>query len=338
MLVAIHHRQGSFSERWIEYCQEHGVPYKIVNCYDSDIIARLQGADALLWHWSHVLPQDHLVAPGVLRAAECMGLKVFPDTNTCLTFDDKLAQKYLLESIGAPLVPTWAFFEKKQAIKWLCEAEYPLVCKLRRGAGSSNVRLVRTLAEAKAHCKAAFGRGIAATSGYLYNAKTRIHNVSNAKDLWDKLKRMILQGRNIRRMFPREKGYVLFQKFIAGNTFDTRVNIVGNRAWAQIRHVRPGDFRASGSGQLFADPTMINMDCVRIAFAISDRLRAQSMAYDFLVDSGGQPLITEMSYCYGTKLTYEFGGYWNRNLQWVEGAVRPQHAILEDLLKECGWT
>ena len=41
MKIAIHHRPGSFSDRWIEYCEKEGIEYKIVNCYDNDIVAYL---------------------------------------------------------------------------------------------------------------------------------------------------------------------------------------------------------------------------------------------------------------------------------------------------------
>ena len=47
MLLAIHHREGSFSERWIEYCVEQGVPHKVVNAYESDILSQLRGAGAV---------------------------------------------------------------------------------------------------------------------------------------------------------------------------------------------------------------------------------------------------------------------------------------------------
>jgi len=47
--VAIHRGEGSFSDRWIEYCAEHGVAHEVVNCYDSGILGRDgflgQGAD-----------------------------------------------------------------------------------------------------------------------------------------------------------------------------------------------------------------------------------------------------------------------------------------------------
>ena len=33
MKIAIHHRKGSFSDRWIVYCKKEGIEYKLVNAY-----------------------------------------------------------------------------------------------------------------------------------------------------------------------------------------------------------------------------------------------------------------------------------------------------------------
>ena len=42
MKIAIHHRQGSFSDRWIEYCETNNIEYKIVNAFDNNIIKKGQ--------------------------------------------------------------------------------------------------------------------------------------------------------------------------------------------------------------------------------------------------------------------------------------------------------
>ena len=44
-MIAIHKSSG-FAERWIAYCQQENIDYKIVNCYDSDIIEQLKDCDA----------------------------------------------------------------------------------------------------------------------------------------------------------------------------------------------------------------------------------------------------------------------------------------------------
>ena len=56
--LAIHERDGSFSKRWIEYCEERQIPFERVGCFDTDIMIRLKDKSALLWHFAHGFPQD----------------------------------------------------------------------------------------------------------------------------------------------------------------------------------------------------------------------------------------------------------------------------------------
>src|SRR5690606_33424693 len=99
--------------------------------------------------------------------------------------------------------------------------------------------------------------------------------------------------KSIRRLFVstefaqihgREKGYVLFQDFIANNTFDIRVIVTGRKAFAIKRMVRENDFRASGSGYVKHQKEEIDIRCVEIAFDVAEKLKLQSVAYDFVFD------------------------------------------------------
>src|SRR5690606_35570857 len=125
MKIAIHHRPGSFSDRWIAYCEKQQINYKIVNCYDSDIINQLSDCKALMWHWHHADVKAEIFARQLIYSVENMGISVFPNSKTCWHFDDKIGQKYLLESIGAPLVPTNVFYDKDKTEEWLNHTEYP---------------------------------------------------------------------------------------------------------------------------------------------------------------------------------------------------------------------
>ena len=149
MKLAIHKSKWGFSKDWITYCKEKKIPFKIVNCYDSDIIDQIQDCDVLFWHHHHTLAKDKIFAKQLLFAVQQSGTKVFPDFNSGWHFDDKLGQKYLLEAVGAPLVPTYVFYSRQEANKWLDSATFPKVFKLRGGAGSTNVKLVYTKNEAK---------------------------------------------------------------------------------------------------------------------------------------------------------------------------------------------
>ena len=333
--IALHDRPGSFSDRWGEFCRHHGVDHEMVDCYDTDIIARLSEFDALMWHFDQRNATDLLMARHVLTSAQRMGLVVFPDMATNWHFDDKVAQKYLLEAVEAPIVPTWAFFDRDRAIEWLRTADYPLVSKLRRGAGSFNVRLVHTFEQARAHTQTSFGRGYRAVPSYFADAGTKLRHVNNMKAFWGKLKRMpglVSRFRRARHLMGRERGYVLFQKFIPNNPYDTRVTVVGDRAWAFTRDVRRGDFRASGSGDVNYDLDRIDPQTIQIAFDVTQRLKAQSVAFDFVQDEQGAFHILEISYGYVASAIHQCPGHWDRSMTFHEGPMWPEEAHIADMI------
>ncbi len=100
MKIAIHDREKGFSRDWIEYCKRNNIPFKLVDCYSNDIFNQMSDCDALMWHWSHTDHAAALFARQLTYSFEQMGKKVFPDTNTCRFFDDKVGQKYLFDFGG----------------------------------------------------------------------------------------------------------------------------------------------------------------------------------------------------------------------------------------------
>jgi glutathione synthase/RimK-type ligase-like ATP-grasp enzyme len=335
--LAICHREGSFSERWIAYCDERAIPYRILRCLDSDIISRLASVDALLWHWSHQDPSEQLMARQVIMAAEAMGVAVFPSTPTCWHFDDKIGQKYLLEAIQADSVPTYIFYDQDEARRWIDTASFPKVFKLRKGGGSANVRLVHNAQEARGLVKRAFGGGFWPIASYRQDVQRRYRAACQRGDFLGVLKRLpraMALIRNTNRAMGPEKGYVYFQDFVANNSCDTRVTIIGNRAFAFTRNCRPGDFRASGSGHIVYDMERIHKQCVQVAFEVTRKIGSQSVAFDFVMIDSARPVIIEISYCYNAKAVYNCPGHWDDQLTWHPGHMWPQDAILIDLLKD----
>ncbi|OJV87455.1 MAG: hypothetical protein BGO34_10265 [Bacteroidia bacterium 44-10] len=326
MKIAIHYRKGSFSEGWIKYCQNNNIDYKIVNAYDSDIIKQIEDCDAFMWHHHHANYKDTLFAKQLLYSIQQAGKKVFPNFNATWHFDDKVGQKYLLEAIGAPLVPSYVFYTKKEAIDWINKTTFPKVIKLRGGAGATNVKLVKSKKQAIALVNKAFGRGISQFNRW-NNLKERIRKFKSGKDsilgVCKGVGRLIITT-EFDKMHSREKGYVYFQDFIPNNNSDTRIVVIGNKALGERRFVRKNDFRASGSGEFSYED--INIDAIEVAFKISKRLNLQSVAFDFIFDSNQNPLIVEMSYGFGTTGIKNSPGYWDSNMNWHE-----------DNLDLCGW-
>jgi len=142
----------------------------------------------------------------------------------------------------------------------------------------------------------------------------------------------VLSTLRYRRYGPRQRGYVYFQEFLAGNDYDTRVTVIGNRAFGATRRNRPNDFRASGSGEASFDPGRIDRRCVEIAFQVVEKLKTQSLCLDLLFDANHQPRICEMSYCSVVWSVSNCPGYWDREFAWHEGQFWPQDLIIEDVM------
>jgi glutathione synthase/RimK-type ligase-like ATP-grasp enzyme len=336
MKIAIHDnkKERYFSYRWINYCKSNNISFKIVDAYDSNIVQQVSDCEAFMWHHSNYDYRDALFAKQLIYSIQQSGKKVFPDFQTSWHFDDKVGQKYLLESINAPLVPSYVFYTKREAIDWIKRTSFPKVFKLRGGSGSSNVKLVKNSKHAKRLVKKAFGRGFSQFDR-LNHLKLRYNNFAGGKEdfvgFMKGAARSIV-GTEYSRYYSKDKGYIYFQDFIPNNKFDTRIVVVGGeKAIGEIRFVRKGDFRASGSG-LYSYEN-INIETVKIAIEISKKLNLQSVAYDFVLDENSKPLIVEMSYGFGTEGIGNAPGSWDSSLNWHKGDVRIQDWIIENLIQ-----
>lgn len=336
MKIAIHHAIGSFSEYWIEYCEKKSITYKVVNAYSSNIIADLQDCDAFMWHHHHGDYRDVIFAKALLTSLQESGKKVFPDYSTCWHFDDKLAQKYLLEAINVLIVPTYVFYDKKEAIKWIDKIEYPIVFKLRGGAGAANVRLVKSHYQAKRIVNKAFGNGFPQFNKFVY-FKERYRNWRSGKESIVGVLKGIYRffvSTQYSKMHPEEKGYVYFQKFIPNNETDYRIKVVDGKCWGFQRKVRENDFRASGSGELIFDSSLIPKSLVATALDIAKKLSLQSVAFDFVEDkNSGEFLLVEMSYAFGFDDREKYNGYYDENLQWHSEEFSPFEWMVELMMR-----
>lgn len=322
MKIAIHHRPGSFSDRWIAYCEKNDIDFKIVNAYDSDIVERVSDCDAFMWHHHHANAKDTLFAKQLIYSLETTGIKCFPDFRTTWHFDDKVGQKYLLEAVGAPLVPSYVFYSKKEALDWIDKTEFPKVFKLRGGAGSKNVMLAHDKKEARRLVKKAFGRGFLQSSiSNLISEDIRKYREGklSLKIVIKSIAAYFIKRDSFHKNHAPERGYAYFQEFIPNNSFDIRICVVGNHAFALKRMTRRGDFRASGSGNIIYDKSQIDERCVKLAFEVNEKLQMQSVAFDFVFDKENNPLIVEISYGYAVAAYDKCEGYWDNELNWFGG-------------------
>lgn len=338
MKIAIHHTPGSFSDEWVKYCEEKGIEYKIVCCYNTNIIQQLKDCKGLMWNWSHVDYKSVLFARQLIYSLEKRGIKTFPNSDTCWHFDDKVGQKYLFEAIDAPFVKSYVFYSKTDALKWLAQTTLPKVFKLRAGAASQNVKLVSTKRFAIKLINRAFGSGFKTANSW-NGLKDRLWHFKREKS--QKAFISVLKGLG-RLVIPTEfqkyatvqKGYIYFQDFIPDNNYDTRLVVIGNRCFGVRRFVRKNDFRASGSGLKAYEPELFDLNMIKIAFDTARKLSVQSVAFDFIFDKGS-PQIVEISYAFVTGRFYkDCQGYWDHKMIWYNKEVNPEYFMIEDFINE----
>ena len=335
MRIAIHHRPHSYSDLWIEYCQHHNIQYKIVDAYANDILEQLADCDAFMWHFHQEDYKSMLFAKQLIFSLKHTGIVVYPNIDTCMYFDDKLGQKYLFEATNISTIPTYIFYTKQEALNWIKKATFPKVFKLRTGAGAANVMIVNNNRQARRLIKKAFRFGFEQYNR-IYGFKDRLKRFNIGKGslgwLFKGFVRIFIST-EFSRKHPNEMGYVYFQDFIPNNGFDIRVLVIGNRAIAKKRINRKNDFRASGSFNNIFDENQIDIKYIKAAFEINKKLKMQSVAFDFLLNSDCKPLLTEISYCSGIKNYRFYSGYWTEDLQWHECNISDFcNFIIEDVI------
>lgn len=333
-VLAIHDSQAGFNPYWIEYCRRNEIPHRVVNCYDNDIVKQVRDCGALLWHHSHSDPRDILVARQILFALEHAGLRVFPDFRTAWHFDDKVAQKYLFEALDIPRLRSFVFVGKSQALEWAATTDYPKVFKLRHGASSSCVRMVRNERQARRLIRQAFGRGLRVYSPW-DNLKERLYRwrlgADEAIELAKGVGRFFYPPR-FSKVLGRQSGYVLFQDFAPDNDSDLRIVVVGDKAFGARRWVRPGDFRASGSQRISYEREHLDVEGVKAAFDMARKLGSSCLACDFVAKADGSLAVVEISY--GFMWKGKGTGYFDTDLNWHAGGFRPEYWMLDSVLSD----
>jgi len=289
------------------------------------------------------IEKDLSLMHSILPEIERRGVKTLPNFNTAYHCGDKLRLSafYKANSINHP--NTFIFFELDDFIDWYNKGDYllPLVVKLRKGAGSTNVVKINSKSQLYRLGNRLLRRGI--RSGMLdeavygnYFVLSLIRNyilkpdIVNLKTLGRKIKTIFSNG-----LPDFEYSCLILQEFIPGNDGDTRITIIGDRAFGFRRFNKRNDFRASGSGLIDYNPKKIDSAMIEFAFNISKKFNFQTMAYDFVTDKDNNPVLLEHNFTYVDTAVANCPVFWKSNGDVVENRnIFPQYWQLVDSLND----
>jgi hypothetical protein len=314
------------ADRWKERLTSAGHDVQLVSVRDPGFLERIATFDAFLWWFPPVLVPRELGKRLLTALDHATNVMVLPDWRSCWHFDDKIAQTYLLRAAGIPMPETTILWSYDEAIEFCRAARYPLVIKLSSGYRAENVGLLRNRAEAERMARRLFGAGV---------SSLRPRRFETLRDATRPLRSWFGErvGRPPLSPPALQRDSMLVQEFAAGNDFDTRVNVIGERALAFRRGNRPNDFRASGGGRNDTD-SGIDTDVIRLAFRTAQALRMRTLAVDVL-RLEGKPVVTEVSYHFEPALMPLYPGHWRldgETVQWIDGSMRVDDVILDDFI------
>ena len=339
-MIAIHHVKGTFSGNWIKYCERNNVEYQIVDVFSLSIKTIVINFKGLMWNWDLNDDRSMLVSRDIIYALGTLKFPVFPDFKTCSFYENKLLQKYLFEIHSIPTPKSCAQFDKQKSLSFISNCSYPIVFKLKTGAGSHNVKLIYNKKEAKNFVNRLFKNGLNPLN-FVERSKDRLRAFKKKKNIRLLISFIISLFNIIFKVKPpqyklrnREIGYFYTQEYIDDNKYDDRIVIIGNRCYCLRRYCRTGDFRASGSGNFEYDHNIFPKESIQICFDAAYKLKSQCVAFD-VIYKNCKPLIIEMSYSFSSGHPYcNCDGFFDKDLKWHSEFVSPEDAMIIDFLNK----
>ena len=332
------HHSGSWSNVWIDYCKTKNIPYTLIDWRKLDSFTEMREHDIVLWHFSHYSHDEMNFARSILMALKSAGCRVYPDHSDAHHFDDKISQSYELNALGISTPKNYPLHSNYAVEEWIKTVNnFPIVAKLKAGSGATNVSMIKNIAELRKYSNQMFSKGLDGKPKTLLKIKSNLISSKSLADILDRLKRapefFFTRSQGASRL--KEKGYVYLQEFIPNVRYDLKVVVVGDKLSFIGRGVRGNDFRASGSGDLISDRSLIDQSIIDLAFKAADLMQSDCTGFDIITNpQNNMPVILEVSYGFSHSAQLIPGGHFNRLGVWSDQPLNAPYELLDNLVLE----
>lgn len=329
---------GSWSNVWIDYCVENNIIYSLIDWRKLDSFNKMKKHNIVLWHFSHYSYDEMNFARSILIALKSTGCMVYPDISDAYHFDDKIAQSYALQALGISTPKNYPLHSNNAVEEWIKNVnDFPVVAKLKAGSGASNVSLIKNITELRKYSNQMFGKGMDGKPKAFLKIKSNIMSSKSLTDIFQKLKRApeFFFSRSQGSSRERERGYVYLQEYIPNVKYDLKVVVVGDKLSFIARGVRDNDFRASGSGNLISDRSLVDKSIIDMAFRAADLMKSECTGFDIIINpQNNKPIVLEVSYGFSHTAQLLPGGHFNRLGIWNDQPLNAPYELLHKMLTE----
>lgn len=273
--------------------------FPIVTHYeDPDLYELVRNLD-IKWCWpSHSWTQGyHKKIESVLVVLNTMGIRLIPSLHHFLAYENKGLVTEMMNSLAIPSPRSYYVATIENLERIVSKLDYPFVSKKLDGFASAGVQLL----------------------------------LSN-RDFEKLIQKEFFQQGNLTKGI----GEVVIQEYLEGLKGDWKVVVIGDIVTTLWRNVKPGDFRASGSGlfEFFKAPD----DVLDFAFKVKTMLNSPWVSLDIAVTQEGCKLLEYQIVHFGTTtIDYAKEHYIHHNdgtWEVVPGGFDIEKAMVASVLSE----
>lgn len=277
-------------EQAVASCNSLGVDYKVVDVFSANWIDNVKAADDCDGFFcpSNCISQElkTIQDERYYFVSQVMHRPIYPDFTGLYIHESKRNMAAWLEINGYPHAKTRVFTDRKEALDYLDNCQYPIVTKANVGAGASKVVVVKSMTKAKRMAKKCLNDGKLRflKTGLTYRRKSLAWYMPT---LWD--------------LRYRQKDYFIVQDFVKDVQHEWRILKVGDSYFGHQKLLKDGF--ASGSGMVgwVAPPR----ELLEMVHEICEKGGFPCMDIDIFETKDGKYSINEMQAFFGSYLDYQ---------------------------------
>lgn len=296
---------------WAPILEKKGFDVVLLDIYSKTDQDRLlhEKWDAFIWRAKHD-PWIKNLAKRFLSFFDIQqNIKTFPSYHDYLHYDDKITQYYILEKNNIRIPKTFIFFDKQEALDFICNTDFPIIYKATSGSGSSNVGFIKSETQGRMFIKKAFGKGIKT-----FFKEEPIHR------------------------------YIYFQEYLKGNKGDYKIVCFGDQRITGLFRKNVKDEIHKSRAELYK--VDVPNSLLEFISDVHNKLGSLPvMSYDILKNNEGEWVVTEFGVIFGDFNNWDYytnSKNYERNsngkfYELDETIPSNDELFIELLLKNWGW-
>jgi glutathione synthase/RimK-type ligase-like ATP-grasp enzyme len=284
------------ADKWVIACIKRGLEYDVIDLSSNNWFPLIKdGRYDLLLSRPPGLSEDfkNLYDERLYIIAKVLNYPIFPSFDECLIYENKKLLSDYLKAKEIPHAQTHVFYNKKDALNFVNESEFPIVAKMSIGASGSGVIIMKNPKAAIKYINKAFsGGGIHSQAG-----PNRVIG-SPKKWFYKALKSPSFFIKKLKHYYTvyksRQRNFVILQEYVP-HDFEWRAVKIGESFFAHKKI----KFKEKASGSKGIDYSNPPMNVLNFARELCENNNFNCMAIDFFEDGKGGFLVNELQTLFG---------------------------------------